>query len=72
MTGKYTWRAYDDDFVTRVARDLKKGDDVQDVCARHQVSYTTCLKWAKQLEIVVKRAPRRSRHNWEAIKKSLG
>ena len=70
--GKYNYRSYDDDFVTKVARDLKAGKFVQDVCAKHGVSFSTVLKWGDQLKLVVKRAPRRSRHNWEQIKKSLG
>ena len=70
--GKYNYRSYDDDFVTKVAKDLKKGDFVQDVCTKHGVSFTTCLKWAEQLQLVVKRAPRKSRHDWKTIKKSLG
>lgn len=70
--GKYNYRSYNDDFVTQVAKEIKRGDFIQTVCEKHGLSFSTCKKWADQLKLVVKKAPRKSLHNWEEIKKRLG
>lgn len=71
VKGIYNYRKYDDDFVTKVMRDIKRGDFIQVVAERHNVSFSSVMTWAKQLSLVVKKAPRKARHDWDAIKKNL-
>ena len=72
MPHTVNFRDYNDDFVAKVLKEVKKGKFIELVAEQNKISLPTLIKWAGHIKLAYTRGPRKARHDWDKIKSIVG